>query len=206
MIIPARIPVLIQRFFKERIWKIETNQRELFLTFDDGPHPRITPAVLDILKQHDAKATFFCIGDRVKRFPEIYKRILDEGHAVGNHTMHHINGWKSGLDEYCNDIEEASKYIRSNLFRPPYGRMNRRQYDYVAINGMKTVMWTVLSGDYDYRLSPERVYERVIRDMEQGNIYLFHDSEKAEVNMIFVLERLIEHAKRHDYTFSTIKF
>ena len=206
MIIPARIPVLIQRFFKERIWKIETNQRELFLTFDDGPHPRITSAVLDILKKHDAKATFFCIGDRVKRFPEIYKRILDEGHAVGNHTMHHLNGWKSVLDEYCNDVEQAAKYIKSNMFRPPYGRMNRKQFDYVASKGMKTVMWTVLSGDYDYRLSPEKVYERVTTDMQQGNIYLFHDSEKAEVNMVFVLEKFIEYAKRHDYSFSSIKF
>jgi peptidoglycan/xylan/chitin deacetylase (PgdA/CDA1 family) len=206
MIIPTRIPVLIQRFFKKRIWKIETTQRELFLTFDDGPHPRITPAVLDILKQHDAKATFFCIGDRVKRFPEIYKRILDEGHAVGNHTMHHINGWKSGLDEYCNDVEEAAKYIDSNLFRPPYGRMNRRQFDHVASKGMKTVMWTVLSGDYDSRLSPREINKRIMTGMQKGNIYLFHDSEKAEVNMMFVLERFIEHAKRYDYTFSTIKF
>lgn len=206
MIIPARIPVLIQRFFKDRIWKIETNQRELFLTFDDGPHPRITSAVLDILKKHDAKATFFCIGDRVKRFPEIYQRICDEGHAVGNHTMHHLNGWKSSFDKYGNDVDEAAKYINSNLFRPPYGRMNRKQFNAISSKGMKTFMWTVLSGDYDYRLSPERVYARVIRDMEQGNIYLFHDSEKAEVNMVFVLEKFIEYAQRHDYTFSTIKF
>jgi peptidoglycan/xylan/chitin deacetylase (PgdA/CDA1 family) len=206
MIIPARIPFLIQRFFKDRIWKIETNQRELFLTFDDGPHPRITSAVLDILKKHDAKATFFCIGDRVKRFPEIYKRILDEGHAVGNHTMHHLNGWKSSIDQYSNDVDEAAKYIDSNLFRPPYGRMNRKQFNYISAKEMKTIMWTVLSGDYDSRVSPEKINKRIMTGMQKGNIYLFHDSEKSEVNMIFVLEKFIEYAQLHDYRFSSIKF
>lgn len=204
MIVPARIPVLIQRLFNKRIWRIETDQRELFLTFDDGPHPRITPVVLDILKTYDAKATFFCIGDRVKRFPEIYKRILSEGHSVGNHTMHHLNGWKSGFDEYCNDVDQATKYIHSNLFRPPYGRMNNKQFKYIESKGMKTIMWTVLSGDYDYRLSPGKVYKRVTEDMQKGNIYLFHDSEKAEVNMMFVLERFIQYAKSQQYFFQVL--
>jgi len=206
MIVPARIPRLIQQFFSKRIWRIETTQRKLFLTFDDGPHPRITPAVLDILKKHDAKATFFCIGDRVKRFPEIYKRIIDEGHAVGNHTMHHLNGWKSDLKAYCNDVDEAAKYIHSNLFRPPYGRMNSKQFKYIESREMKTIMWTVLSGDYDSSLSPREINKRIMTGMQKGNIYLFHDSEKAEVNMMFVLEQFIEHAQRHDYSFSSIKF
>jgi peptidoglycan/xylan/chitin deacetylase (PgdA/CDA1 family) len=205
MIVPARIPSLIQRLFNKRIWRIETDRRELFLTFDDGPHPRITSAVLDILKKHDAKATFFCIGDRVKRFPHIYKRILDEGHAVGNHTMHHLNGWKSGIDEYCSDVEEAAKYIHSNLFRPPYGRINSKQFKYISAKEMKTIMWTVLSGDYDSRLSPREINKRIMRGLQKGNIYLFHDSEKAEVNMMFVLEQFIEYAKNHNYSFSSIK-
>jgi peptidoglycan/xylan/chitin deacetylase (PgdA/CDA1 family) len=205
MIVPARIPVLIQRLFNERIWRIETNQRELFLTFDDGPHPIITTAVLDLLKKHDAKATFFCIGDRVKRFPQIYKRILDEGHAVGNHTMHHLNGWKSDLNEYCSDVEEAAKYIHSNLFRPPYGRMNSKQFKFIASKEMKTIMWTVLSGDYDSRLSPREINKRIMAGMQKGNIYLFHDSEKAQVNLMIVLEGFIEYAQRQDYTFSSIK-
>ena len=205
MIIPARIPILIQRFFKKRIWRIETNRRELFLTFDDGPHPRITPMVLDMLKKHNAKATFFCIGDRVKRYPEIYKQILENGHAVGNHTMHHINGWKYGIDEYCKDVEEAAKCIQSNLFRPPYGRMNRKQFNAISTKGMKTVMWTVLSGDYDSRLSPVKIKKRIMPNLQKGNIYLFHDSEKAEVNMMFVLEEFIKHAQRHNYSFSSIK-
>jgi peptidoglycan/xylan/chitin deacetylase (PgdA/CDA1 family) len=131
---------------------------------------------------------------------------LGEGHAVGNHTMHHLNGWKSGLNEYCNDVEEASKYIKSNLFRPPYGRMNRKQFNYIESREMKTIMWTVLSGDYDSRLSPREINKRIMTGMQKGNIYLFHDSEKAEVNMMFVLEKFIEHAQRHDYSFSSIKF
>jgi peptidoglycan/xylan/chitin deacetylase (PgdA/CDA1 family) len=205
MIVPARIPLFIQQIFNKRIWRIETNQRELFLTFDDGPHPRITTAVLDILKKHDVKATFFCIGDRVKRFPQIYKRILDEGHAVGNHTMHHLNGWKADLNEYCSDVEEAADYIHTNLFRPPYGRMNSKQFNFIASKEMKTIMWTVLSGDYDRRLSPREINKRIMTGMQKGNIYLFHDSEKAEVNMMFVLEGFIEYAQRQDYTFSSIK-
>ena len=204
MVVPARIPRFIQFFFRQRIWQIKTNRRELFLTFDDGPDPRITPIVLDLLKKHHAKATFFCIGDRVARYPEVYTRILNEGHAVGNHTHHHINGWKSTIKEYCIDVDKASKYIDSNLFRPPYGRMKRGQFDALKKVGMKTVMWTVLSGDYDKRLSSEKIYNRIISGMKAGNIYLFHDSEKAEENMMNVLERFIENAKIQHFSFSKI--
>ena len=204
MIIPARIPVLIQKIFNNRIWRIETTEYELFLTFDDGPHPRITSAVLDILKKHDAKATFFCVGDRVRRYPELYNRIRNEGHAVGNHTMNHINGWKSGLEKYCSDIEEASTYINSNLFRPPYGRINRKQFKHITDKEMKTIMWSVLSGDYDSRLTPDKVFTRVIAGMKSGDIYLFHDSEKAEGNLMLMLERFIKYAKSQDYTFASI--
>jgi len=204
MVVPARIPRFIQLFFRQRIWQIKTNRRELFLTFDDGPDPRITPMVLDLLKKHDAKATFFCIGDRVARYPEVYTRIIDEGHAVGNHTHHHINGWKSTIKDYCIDVDKASEYIDSNLFRPPYGRMKRGQFDALTKVGMKIIMWTVLSGDYDKRLSSEKIYDRIISGMKAGNIYLFHDSEKAEEHMMNVLERFIENAKSQHFSFSKI--
>ncbi len=204
MIIPARIPRIIEYLYSQRIWRISTSQRELFLTFDDGPHPRITSAVLDILKKYDAKATFFCIGDRVRQYPEVYMRIKRDGHAVGNHTQHHLNGWKTDTVSYTMDVKKAISHIDSTLFRPPYGRMTGKQFDAVSIMGMKTIMWTVLSGDYEKTLTKEKVFQRVISNMESGNIYLFHDSEKAEHNMIGVLERFIECALNKGYSFSSI--
>ena len=204
MIIPARVPGVIEKLFPQRVWRIETDLDELFLTFDDGPHPDITPKVLDILKENNAKATFFCIGDRVKKFPAIYQRILDEGHATGNHTHHHLNGWKSNNTDYINDIIAAGGFIQSNLFRPPYGRITGQQFRKVSELGMKTVMWTVLSGDYDNRLSPQQVSVRVNTNFKKGSIYLFHDSEKAEKNMFFSLKEMIVKASQQSFTFSKI--
>ena len=195
MIIPARIPSIITWLFPSRVWRIPTAQKEIFLSFDDGPHPRITPIVLDMLAAHGAKASFFCIGDRVKRFPDIYQRILDEGHAVGNHTFHHLNGWKTNDDDYGSDVEKAAKLIDSRLFRAPYGRLKGRQARAISAKGFKTIMWTVLSGDYDKKLSPEECAERVLGNIAPGFIHLFHDAEKAERNMFFALEKLLEASK-----------
>jgi len=206
MIIPARIPSWVEKLFPQRVWRIDTPKKELYLTFDDGPDPRITPLVLDLLKAHDAKATFFCIGDRVKRYPEIYKRILDEGHAVGNHTQHHVNGWKTSEKDYIRDIEEAGKYIDTQLFRPPYGRMKFGQIKRIGAMGIKTVMWTVLSGDYDFNITPEEVSKRCNSYLEAGSIYLFHDSEKAEKKMIYALGELLENAAGKGFSFGCIGF
>ena len=195
MIIPARIPRLITWFFPSRVWRIPTTQKKLFISFDDGPHPTITPMVLDMLAAYGAKASFFCNGDRVKRYPEIYQRILGEGHAVGNHTFHHLNGWKSSDDVYVNDVVDAANCIASKLFRPPYGRMKGSQASAISGKGFKTIMWTVLSGDYDASLSPEKCVQRVMGNIKPGFIHLFHDSEKAEKNMIPALEKLLEASK-----------
>jgi peptidoglycan-N-acetylglucosamine deacetylase len=195
MIIPALIPSIITLLFPSRVWRIPTVQKEIFLSFDDGPHPTITPIVLDMLAAHGAKASFFCIGDRVKRYPDIYQRILDEGHAVGNHSFHHLNGWKTNDAEYLTNVNEAAQCIESRLFRPPYGRLKGRQARAISAKGFKTIMWTVLSGDYDKRLSPEVCAKRVLVNMEPGFIYLFHDAEKAERNMLFALEKLLEASK-----------
>lgn len=200
MIIPALIPRMVTWLFPSRVWRISTTQKQLFLSFDDGPDPRITPMVLDMLAAHGAKASFFCIGDRVKRFPDIYQRILDEGHAVGNHTFHHINGWKTNDADYLTNITEASECIESRLFRPPYGRMKGIQASAIAAKGFKTIMWTVLSGDYEVHLSPEQCAERVLGKISPGFIYLFHDSEKAEKNMLYALEKLLESSKKAGYS------
>ena len=195
MIIPALIPRMVTWLFPNRVWQIPTAQKEIFLSFDDGPHPRITPMVLDMLAAHGAKASFFCIGDRVKRFPGIYQRILDEGHAIGNHTFHHLNGWKTNDAEYLTNITEAALCIDSRLFRPPYGRIKGSQARAIVAKGFKTIMWTVLSGDYDAKLNPAQCANRVLENIEPGFIFLFHDAEKAEKNMLFALEKLLEACK-----------
>lgn len=195
MIIPALIPRMVTWLFPNRVWQIPTAQKEIFLSFDDGPHPRITPMVLDMLAAHGAKASFFCIGDRVKRFPDIYQRILDEGHAIGNHTFHHLNGWKTNDADYLTNITEAALCIDSRLFRPPYGRIKGSQARAIVATGFKTIMWTVLSGDYDAKLNPAQCANRVLENIEPGFIILFHDAEKAEKNMLFALEKLLEASK-----------
>jgi peptidoglycan/xylan/chitin deacetylase (PgdA/CDA1 family) len=204
MMIPARIPKIVEKFYSQWVWRINTEQKELFLTFDDGPHPTITPAVLNLLKQYDAKATFFCIGDRVKRYPEVYKQILAEGHAVGNHTQHHLNGWKVSDVDYLKDVKEADVYIDSTLFRPPYGRIRKVQSKKIIGEGKRIVMWTILSGDYSKKLSPEDVANRVSIPFEKGAIYLFHDLEKAEKNMFFALGKLLEDARQQGFSMKKI--
>jgi len=204
MMIPAKIPRIVERFYSKWVWRIDTEQKELFLTFDDGPHPTITPAVLNLLKKYDAKATFFCIGDRVKRYPEVYEQILAEGHAVGNHTQHHLNGWKVSDEEYMTDIKSADGYINSSLFRPPYGRIRKGQSKKVLEQGKRIVMWTVLSGDYSKKLSPQDVATRVSIPFEKGFIYLFHDLEKAERNMFFALGKLLEDARQQGFSMKKI--
>lgn len=194
MIIPARTPWMLSFLFPSRIWKVPTISKDLYITFDDGPDPHITPMVLDILAAHGAKATFFCIGDRVVRFPEVYQRILDEGHAVGNHTHHHLNGWESNNDDYCSDVDGAARLINSKLFRPPYGRIKGRQAANLQGRGYKIVMWTVLSGDYDQGLSEEDCALRTLSYVGPGAIYLFHDSERAEKKMFYALDKLLEKA------------
>jgi peptidoglycan/xylan/chitin deacetylase (PgdA/CDA1 family) len=205
MMIPARIPSIIEKFYSERVWRIETTQNDLYITFDDGPHPTITPAVLAMLRKYDAKATFFCIGDRVKRYPEVYNQILAEGHAVGNHTQHHLNGWKVSDEAYLADVREADEFINTTLFRPPYGRIKRSQGKKILALGKKIVMWTVLSGDYSNKLTPQDVAKRVSIPFEKGAIYLFHDLEKAAENMFFALGKLLEDARQQGFSMKKIE-
>jgi len=157
-------------------------RKMVYLSFDDGPHPVATPFVLDLLKKYQAKATFFCIGKNVAAYPDIYRRILDEGHAVGNHTHNHLNGWKTKDAVYLADISEAGKHIDSPLFRPPYGRITSFQAKHIA-KAMKNekarvIMWDVLSGDFDESLSPQQCSENVVLNAGKGSVIVFHDSEK----------------------------
>jgi len=168
-------------FSRHCIWNMPADGKEVYLTFDDGPHPHITPWVLDLLKQYQAKATFFCIGKNVDSYPDVYRRIIEEGHRVGNHTQHHLNSKKNDESVWLQDVKEASKRIDSDLFRPPYGQISRFQEKVLreAKPGFRTIMWSVLSGDFDQNLKPEDCVKIVSKHSKTGGIIVFHDSEKA---------------------------
>jgi peptidoglycan/xylan/chitin deacetylase (PgdA/CDA1 family) len=191
---PVVSPWWIRRIYPSCLWELPPGEGDVYLTFDDGPDPDVTPFVLDVLRMAGAKATFFCIGRNVEAHPDIYERILDQGHAVGNHTHSHLDGWKTSAGEYMADIEKAAGRIRSPLFRPPYGRILgshiRRLHE--RDPGMRVVMWTLLSGDFDSSLSKERCCTNVFNNMQPGGIVTFHDSKKAEERLRHTLPLVLE--------------
>ncbi len=201
-------PWLVRKLFYQYAWRIPTHTREVFLTFDDGPHPDITPWVLDTLARANAKATFFCIGRNVQLYPEVYKRILEEGHAVGNHTQNHLNGWHTPVDEYIADVKEAAEHIKSSLFRPPYGRIRGQQFRRLKqeMKGrLKVVMWDVLTADFDTSFTPEQCLAHVTLHICPGSVVVFHDSEKAFPNMKYALEGTLEFLGKESYQCSRIE-
>jgi peptidoglycan/xylan/chitin deacetylase (PgdA/CDA1 family) len=179
----------------------------LYLSFDDGPHPLATPFVLDELKKYQAKATFFCIGKNVMEYPQIYKRVLAEGHRVGNHTHNHLNGWQVSDNEYFDNIKQAARYIDSDLFRPPYGRITRFQAAGLraAPVNFKIIMWDILSADFDQGISPEKCALNVIGNAAPGSVIIFHDSEKAFERMQWALPKVLQHFSEQGYRFETIR-
>ncbi len=179
-------------------------EKKIYLTFDDGPHPTATPFVLDELKKYNAKATFFCIGKNVETHPQLYKRILNEGHRTGNHTQNHLNGWKVSDENYFDDIKDAAKIIDSNLFRPPYGRISQFQIAALIKQNIKIIMWDVLSGDFDEKISAETCTSNVIKHAANGSIIVFHDSEKALEKMKVSLRETLNYFSRFGYSFEVI--
>ncbi len=167
-------PSILQSLFPSLIWRIPNAGNKIFLTFDDGPDPEATPRILDLLAGHNAKATFFCLGRQVEKYPAIFDRIKNEGHAVGNHTYSHLSGWTTSNKKYFEDIERADQIIGSKLFRPPYGRIRLSQIK-VLKEKYKIVMWDVMSGDYDERQTPERIVERVQKLVQPGSVVVGHD-------------------------------
>lgn len=204
----VKTPWWLKKLYSSRIWSINTNEKKIYLTFDDGPHPTITPFVLGELKKYGAKATFFCIGKNVVSYPGVYQQILDEGHRTGNHTQNHLNGWQTVNDIYFSDIEEATLYINSDLFRPPYGRIRSSQAKYIRRamdkETAKIVMWDVLSGDFDKSTTPEQCLKNVVEKTNDGSVIVFHDSVKAWEKLSYTLPRILEHFSRKGFTFSAI--
>ncbi len=187
-------PKFIRRMFPDLIWQIEDEQG-VYLTFDDGPTPGITEWILEILRRYDAKATFFVLGKNVERYPDLYEKILAEGHSVGNHTYSHQKGLRMSLEGYLEDIDFASYAVQSNLFRPPYARVTPSQMRAVA-QRYKIVMWSIVSRDYNRNLSRERCVKEVIPHIKAGSIILFHDSEKSFANMSYALPKTLEHIEK----------
>ena len=189
------------------VWDIPATEKVLYLTFDDGPHLTATPFVLNQLQQYNAKATFFCIGNNVVKHPEIYGKLLAEGHATGNHTHNHVNGWKTTNSQYIENVQAAAEHVNSKLFRPPYGRISKLQAKMLQQNpgfNFSVVMWNVLSGDFDTALSPEGCLKNVLENAKPGSIIVFHDSEKAYERMSYALPRLLEYYSNQGYTFRPI--
>ncbi len=199
-----RIPRFLQIVAKSYTWKVDTPDKKLFLTFDDGPHPLITQWVLEQLAAYRAKATFFCVGENVSKFPDTYAEVLAQNHSVGNHTYHHIKGWNSSMEVYMEDIQKAAQLIHSSLFRPPYGRVKPSQGRRLML-GYQVIMWNYLSGDFERKLNREESLE-MMKKAGPGSIMVFHDSEKAFENLQFLLPRVLDFFSKRGYTFEAIPY
>ena len=211
----ATIPGFIKWIYKKRIWEGPANDRAVYLTFDDGPIPEVTPWVLDQLRTYNARATFFCIGDNIQKHPGIFRQVVAEGHSVGNHTYNHLNGWKTSAAEYLLNTLKAQQVIDKNLqqkkpvknplFRPPYGKMSGKQAKQLRQRGFKVVMWSVLSMDYNSALSAENCTKNVLNAVRPGSIIVFHDSLKAQRNLEKILPAVLAHLSNGGYSFEALK-
>ena len=206
-----KVPKIIKHLFFNQVWDIPNSENTIYLTFDDGPTPEITERVLEILDKHQIKATFFCIGDNVRKYPEIVQKILSKQHSVGNHTYSHLKGWKTPTKTYISNTEACEiklnslfKIRNSKLFRPPYGKITPWQSYKLRKLGYKIIMWDVLSKDYDASISAEKCYENVIQNVSSGSIIVFHDSNKAKENVLNSLEKTIETLKSKEFKFEKI--
>lgn len=195
----ARTPKAVQRAFPNLTWSTDVRQA-VYLTFDDGPTPGVTDQVLDILDDHDARATFFCLGKNVVHHPVLFDRIRRAGHAVGNHTYNHLNGWETPPSRYLSDVESCHRIFYSTLFRPPYGKVRPSQRKRI-LEHYRIVMWDVLSYDFDTALTPEGCLRTVLKHVRPGSIVVFHDSEKAAERMLYCLPRILDHFGRQGLAF-----
>lgn len=199
-------PLLFPRY----TWQKSKADKVIYLTFDDGPIPEVTEWVLDVLAQHQIKATFFCIGDNIRKHPAIFQRILKERHRVGNHTFHHLKGWKTTVEEYVANVARCQQEIEKHsgeavtLFRPPYGKITTKQATAILSQGYEIVMWTIITKDYDARIRPQQCLQRTIKQLTPGSILVFHDSLKAEKNLKYSLPLLLTYLKKEGYSFAVL--
>ncbi len=199
----VKSPRIIKKYYPQLVWDIPNFENKIYLTFDDGPVPEITTWVLAILKQYNVKATFFCLGCNVAKNPELFNQIIENGHAVGNHSYHHLSGWDTDDEVYFSNVKKCNEVINSKLFRPPYGRIKKSQIAETS-KEYKIIMWSVLSGDFDPKITPEKCFNNVIKNTKIGSIIVFHDSLKAFPNLENTLPKTIEYLLAKGFVFDTI--
>lgn len=200
-----RAPYLLKYFSKRNItWNIRTSEKNIYLTFDDGPIPEITPWVIQLLEQYRAKATFFCVGENVKKYPSIFNALILAGHTIGNHSYNHLSGWKYLSKNYLENIAKCNKQLDSGLFRPPYGKITPTQILRLRYRKFTIVLWSVLSGDFDQQITPEKCLQNVIENTRKGSIVVFHDNIKAKENLYFTLPKFLEYFANKGYTFKAL--
>ena len=218
-LVTVKTPVVAKKLFPNYVWNMPRTEKNIYLTFDDGPTPKITNWTLDILKQYKAKASFFCIGNNIEKHSEIFQNILNNGHAIGNHTHNHIKGWKTKAGDYLTNIDLCESVFKSrvvsseivnqnslivNLFRPPYGQITPKQGKKLIALGYKIIMWDILSFDWDKSVSPEQCLDNVLKKASNGSIIVFHDSLKASKNMQYALPKVLEHFSKKGYFFKSL--
>lgn len=198
-----QVPDFIKILWKSLVWRINPAEKSIYLTFDDGPNPIITPQVLDMLDEFEAKATFFCVGENVSKFPEVFDEVKKRGHAVGNHTYNHTKGYNYSTKDYVNNVRKADEYIHSKLFRPPHGRIKLSQ-----INALKKeyriIMWDFITYDYDAKVAPDKILAEIKKRSRNGSIVVFHDSLKAEKNVLATLPEALKFWKEEGYEVKSI--
>ena len=209
----------VKKIFPNYVWDIPNNENKVFLTFDDGPIPEITEWTLEQLKKYDAKATFFCIGNNIEKYPEIFNNIITQGHALGNHTFNHLNGWKNSTEDYIENVKLCQSQITNpkshpsdselaqqilNLFRPPYGKIKPSQSRILRKLGYKIIMWDILSYDFDQTITPEKCLDNVLKNVVNGSIIVFHDNVKAEQNLKYALPKTLAFLKEKGFVCAKI--
>ena len=202
----------VKRIFPKYIWDIPNHEKKVYLTFDDGPIPEITEWTLAQLKKHNAKATFFCIGDNIQKHPEVFQKVIKHGHAIGNHTFNHLKGWETSLEDYIENTQlcqsqiiHHSPFTTHNLFRPPYGKIKPSQAGALRKLGYKIIMWDIISYDFDAETSEEKCLQNVLKNIKSGSIIVFHDSLKAERNLKYVLPKTLEFLKEKGFVCAKIE-
>ena len=209
-----KTPKIIKRLLSSQVWDIPNLENKIYLTFDDGPTPEVTPWVLSVLKQNNIKATFFCIGKNLAQNQEINQEIISNGHVIGNHTYHHKNGWKNKTEDYLLDVELCQNQLlnlkseiynqQSKIFRPPYGKLKLAQSKQLRKLGYKIIMWDILSADFDKKITPEKCLQNATQKVKSSSIIVFHDSEKAFTNLEYALPKTIQILKEKGFTFDVL--
>jgi peptidoglycan/xylan/chitin deacetylase (PgdA/CDA1 family) len=211
----VRTPYIIKKLFPQLIWDLPNAENKVYLTFDDGPHPEITPWILEQLKKYDAKATFFCLGENVKKYPEIIEQILKEGHQIGNHGYAHLNGWETDNDNYlqdylkCQDLLKQVTNSDNNIFRPAYGKVKKYQIlrikSHISNHKSEIINWSLMAGDFDQNQTSAQCFSN-LKKVKSGDVVVLHDNEKAWKHLEYCLPKFLEFCNGKNFRLNKIDF